>query len=307
MLEFEEWSHRLRNNCGHYYGEMGRPHAPFSGHFRMHDNGCVEVAEIGCEIDRIERTLAGIRRDEFEHIFLLLQRSGATKVTHNGREELLEPGQCLLLDSTLPAELRYDGATASFLSAHLPRGLCLEGRKTPLVTGRKIDANHPLGASFRTLLSPETCEAAHQYSPDFVSDLVGLAFGGDSAGMDATRIHCRRDRYGLVMSVLDGNLTDPDLTLDRLATRVRMSRRQLQREFTDHGTSFTACLTGKRLNFVAEALRTAARRQQQPAISELAYAAGFGEITHFNRAFRQCFGKSPRAYLNDTGTTATIH
>ncbi len=306
VLKFEEWNHRLRQNCGNYYGERTKDRDNFAGHFRMCDRAGVDVAEIGCEIDRIERTLSGIRRDDVEHIFLLIQKSGTTKVTHNGREEFLSSGQCILLDSTMPAELRYDGEPAVFLSAHLPRGLCLGGH-APLVMGRKIDAFHPLCASFQSLLSPETSAPPSGYSPNFVCDLVGLAFGCAHAGADATRIQSRNDRYGFVLSVIDRSLTDPDLTLDRLAAQVHMSRRQLQREFSHHNTNFTSYLSSKRLKLVAEHLRQAARLQRVPAISELAYMAGFGDISHFNRAFRQRYGKSPRAYLREVERRLKVH
>jgi AraC-like DNA-binding protein len=34
-------------------------------------------------------------------------------------------------------------------------------------------------------------------------------------------------------------------------------------------------------------------------ISEVAYAVGFTEVTHFTRAFTRIYGKSPRKYLAD--------
>ena len=306
-MNFEEWNHHLRSNCGHYYGEPGKARLTAGCLFRMHDRHGVEVAEIGCAIDRIERTPMGIRRDDAEHIFLLLQQSGTTRVTHNGHEEVLAPGDCILLDSTLPAKLGYEGRPAAFLSAHLPRGLCLEGRSQPLATGRKIPNGHPLRASFQSLMALEPNAAAKQYAPDFLIDLVGLAFGGESAAMDAMRVRDRHHRFKFIASAIDRSLTDPDLTLDWLVTQVHMSRRQLQREFRDHGTSFTSYLQCQRLKFVAEQLRQAARLRQSPSISDLAYRSGFGDISHFNRAFRHRYGTAPRAFLKEAGERLRPH
>ncbi|MFV0386603.1 helix-turn-helix domain-containing protein [Paracoccus sp. (in: a-proteobacteria)] len=299
MLSFEEWDHRLRSNCGHYYSQPGKARRSATGQFRMHRRHGVEIAEIGCAIDRIERTRRGIGRDDAEHIFLLLQQCGTTRVTHCGRHEILGPGECILLDSTAPGELGFDGQDVAFLSAHLPRALCLEGRPKPLCAGRKIDRTHPLCASFQSLVSPVTAPAA-EYSPDFIGDLVGLAFGDDNAGLDAMRVRRREHRYGLILSVIDRHLTDPALTLDWLAVQVHMSRRQVQREFHEHDTCFSAHLCARRLKFVAEHLRQAARLQQNPSISDLAYRSGFGDISHFNHMFRQRYGMSPRAFQEET-------
>jgi AraC-like DNA-binding protein len=34
-------------------------------------------------------------------------------------------------------------------------------------------------------------------------------------------------------------------------------------------------------------------RMVERTISDIAFAAGFGDLSHFNRAFRQHFGKTP--------------
>lgn len=307
MMNFEQWNHCLRSNCGHYYGEPGKAHAQTDGIFRMQDRHGVDVADIQCSIDRIERTSTGIRRDEAEHIFLLFQKNGTTQVTHNGRQEVLAPGEGILLDSTAPAELLFEGRPSAFLSAHLPRTTCLEGQSRTLSAGRKIGVDHPLSASFQALLAPATDIDDGQYSPRFLSELTALAFGETGPITDAARISERRHRYRFVTSVIDRNLTDPTLTLDWLATQVHMSRRQLQREFRGHGTSFSAYVQRQRLKFVAENLRQAARLQLRPPISDLAFRSGFGDISHFNRAFRQRYGTAPRDFLKETGRRLRAH
>ncbi len=298
MMTFEEWNSTLRATCGHYYGEPGADPCTPSGRFMLSDRHGIDVVDIRCAIRRIHRDRAGIRRDQAEHLFLLVQQQGQTRVTHAGRHETLDPGECLLLDSTAPAELDYDGQAVRFLSAHLPRALCLDGRRAGIETGRKIAATHPLAPNFHRLLSQDGWAAPGESGLGFLSDLVGLAFGA-GACQDATRLRDRRHRFALVTSVIDRSLTDPDLSLDQVAATVHMSRRQLQRDFRDNGTSFSAYLHGQRLSYVADHLRSAARLDQRPSISGLAYRAGFGDISHFNRSFRARFGLAPRDFLQD--------
>ncbi|MEX0302445.1 MAG: helix-turn-helix transcriptional regulator, partial [Leisingera sp.] len=88
------------------------------------------------------------------------------------------------------------------------------------------------------------------------------------------------------------------LTVDALAASTGLSRRQLQREFQENGTTFTNCLTRTRLAAVAGKLRHAARLGHRVAIAQIAYGAGFGDISHFNRVFRQQYGFSPRGFLS---------
>jgi len=149
MMGFEEWNSVLRSLCGHYYSEPARNSQDAVGHFHMHNLHGVEVAEIHCRIDRIERTRKGIQLDEAEHLFLLVQQKGLAQVTHANRQETLAPGECILLDSTAPAELCYTGQATSFVSAHLPRALCLEGRLQKISFGQKSKQTIPCHTAFR--------------------------------------------------------------------------------------------------------------------------------------------------------------
>lgn len=300
MIGFEEWNSMLRATCGHYYGEPAATDTAQTGRFDVTNRHGVDVVNVHCAIDRIHRDRAGIRRDDAEHLFLLVQTGGEARVTHCGREERLAPGECLLLDSTAPAELAYGDQPVTFLSAHLPRTLCLEGRRDTVEVGRKIAATHPLAPNFRTLLTSDGWSDLHETGLGFLNDLVGLAFGQKETTRDATRIRDRHHRFGFITSVIDRHLTDADLTLDQVAHTVHLSRRQLQREFHDHGTSFSSYLQRQRLKFVAEHLRAAARLGQSPRISDLVYKAGFGDLSHFNRNFRNRYGASPRAFLKET-------
>ncbi|MFY0312170.1 helix-turn-helix domain-containing protein [Leisingera sp. D0M16] len=291
---FDHWNSTLRASCGHYYAAPDRAVRDWAGTFDLRQRGGVDVAEVRCPPARIERTRKGILRDDQEHFFLLRQLEGETGILHAGCEVLLRPGEFLLLDSTRAAELSISGRPAAFLSAHLPRALVLERCREMPAAGCKIAPPHPLHASLCGLLDRDGAED----SAGYIFDLVPLAFAGAGARAGAGSLGSRKHRFRLVRETLELLSADPGLTVDRLAARTGLSRRQLQREFQENGTTFTDCLTRTRLAAVAGKLRHAARQGARVPIAQIAYGAGFGDISHFNRTFRQQFGCSPRGFLS---------
>ncbi len=293
MICFDHWNSTLRASCGHYYAAPDRDVRDWAGTFNLRQRGCVDVAEVRCPPARIERTRSGILRDDQEHFFLLRQMEGETGILHAGHEVLLQPGEFLLLDSTRAAELSISGRPAVFLSAHLPRALVLETRREMPAAGRKITTAHPLHASLCGLLDAGGAEDTAGY----IFDLVPLAFA-EGARQGAGSLGSRKHRFRLVRETLELLSGDTGLTVDTLAARTGLSRRQLQREFQENGTTFTECLTRTRLDAVAGKLRHSARHGARMPIAQIAYGAGFGDISHFNRTFRRKFGCSPRGFLS---------
>lgn len=190
----------------------------------------------------------------------------------------------------------FQGCEASFISVHLPRALYLEGRSQPPATGRRIDRTHPLRASLINLLSEDGTEDA---PADYLFDFIALMFRAEDPGPDANRFRDRLGRFRFICDTIDRHLINPDFSIEGLAKLVHMSRRQLQRDFSDHGTTFTCILSERRMKLVASHLRQAAYMNKRPAIADLAYRSGFNDLSHFNRGFRKTFGTSPGSYHAD--------
>jgi AraC-like DNA-binding protein len=301
MMCFEELRSSILAHCGHYVSFPLAGKRCEAGDFRIRRKFGIDIAEIDCRIDRIDRGRDGIRRDDAEFFFLVVQRAGRTVVTHQGREETLHPGDSLIVDSTQPAELLYRGRASFFTSVHLPRGLCLEGRASGPATARRVPATHPLQASLGSLLAAAPADVPD----DYIFDFVALMFRPDPSSRETPGFRDRFARYAWIGATLDRHVSDPELTVDRLATLVHMSRRQLQRDLADNGTSFTRLLAERRVKLTTGELRRAAHRGERPAIAEIAYRVGFSDLSHFNRVFRVHYGMSPRDYL--AGFAAANH
>jgi AraC family transcriptional regulator, regulatory protein of adaptative response / methylphosphotriester-DNA alkyltransferase methyltransferase len=83
-----------------------------------------------------------------------------------------------------------------------------------------------------------------------------------------------------------------DLSLDDIARRVASSRRQLQRAYSEIGsTTFREHLTAVRMERAAELLRI-----RGLTVRDVAHRVGYRQPAQFAKAFRRHHGVSPSAY-----------
>ncbi len=96
------------------------------------------------------------------------------------------------------------------------------------------------------------------------------------------------------IDVVENNISDPDLDIDRFAVEIGVSRMQLYRKL--HAlTEMTVkeFVRNIRLKRAAQLLV-----QKKMNVSEVAYAVGFKDLSHFRKCFRQEFGMSASAYID---------
>lgn len=86
-------------------------------------------------------------------------------------------------------------------------------------------------------------------------------------------------------------LGDPELDTALIAHAFGQSPRQLQRLFAADGTTPRQYILDCRLDEAARRLKTSSQ-----TVTDIAFATGFDDLTHFGRAFRRRFDLSPRSY-----------
>ena len=96
------------------------------------------------------------------------------------------------------------------------------------------------------------------------------------------------------IGVVEANISDPDLDIDRFATEIGVSRMQLYRKL-DALTEMTVkeFIRDIRLKRAAQLLV-----QKKMNVSEVAYAVGFKDLSHFRKCFRQEFNMSASEYID---------
>lgn len=293
-MPFELWNDDLAAICGSYFGVPNSGQQNVAGRIAVRAFDRLDVADISDDINRIVRDRRGIRQDEAEHVFLVMQIDGRLGVAHNGHRAVLVPGDCILLDSTKEGTLQNLGHNRRILSFHLPRQSFLSERGAmPQIGTPMVRGSLPSRLVRRHLL-----QVLQRGGPagraDLLFDLVHHAFARPDEDLAGIAVETEAGRHALALDLMDLNLGHEALSLPWLAKRIGLSTRQLQRLFQAHGTSFREQLHAKRYRFVTEHLDRLP--QAHGRIAALAFQAGFRDLSNFNRGFRKRFGMTPRDY-----------
>ena len=100
----------------------------------------------------------------------------------------------------------------------------------------------------------------------------------------------RRALFEEALAAIRRDFADEDLSLAKVARSIATSRRQLQRVFGEHGTSFRAELQRVRMARAADLLQ-----QERLPVASVARAVGYRQAAQFSKAFRRHHGESPSA------------
>ncbi|WP_162415345.1 AraC family transcriptional regulator [Cyclobacterium roseum] len=107
------------------------------------------------------------------------------------------------------------------------------------------------------------------------------------------RIHSDSNRMAHVVQFIKANIRE-NLSLDQLSDKACMSKAHFSRSFKKElGISPMEYILDQRLSLAATYLK-----QGLTQVQEVCFMAGFNNVTYFIRAFKNRFGKTPKAYQN---------
>jgi AraC-like DNA-binding protein len=234
-----------------------------------------------------------------EEFGLMFGTVGPALLSQRGRSFELgvgDAGTCLHsepADLTLPCAsgrhvglivpIKKLGALVPDLEARMPCRIPRESEPLRLLTGYI-----GLLADEEALATPELCGAIVTH----VHDLIALAIGATRDGSEvAARRGLRAARLRAVKADIAANLASRELSVVVISKRQGITPRYLHMLFEAEGTSFSRFVLAQRLGLARRMLADPGHDRQ--AIAEIAYDAGFGDLSYFNRAFRRRFGMTP--------------
>lgn len=255
--------------------------------------GRTQVSRLDAPSHRWQRDRRHIRRDDQDDYLLGVVRQGEGKLEQNGNTAIQRQGGIGLYDTALP--FTYD-LSASIYILTLPRD---------------IISSH---APHARLLLAQNLEC----DPGLTAMLCGmieclLDLEADAREMSLVKEHLSNSLLSIVMAILDlngtaqsiddptsasmekilayarANLTDPDLSPEDIASHACVSTRTMNRRFARHGTTPMRWIMQERLRLGMRYLSG----KRAKSVTEAAFMAGFNDISHFSRSFKQQFGHSP--------------
>jgi AraC-like DNA-binding protein len=123
-------------------------------------------------------------------------------------------------------------------------------------------------------------------------DLAALAVGAThDAAVVAGNRGIRAARLRAIKADIVANLTDRQISIDTAAARHGVTPRYVRMLFASDATTFSEFVLVQRLNRAHRLLLDS--RLFGRTISSIAFDAGFGDLSYFNRAFRRLYGETP--------------
>ncbi len=272
---------------------------PVESRLRIFTLNDLKACLIDAPAHRVSRCSGKLRDsldDSFKLLFLL---HGASCIRTERRETLLRSGDWGLYDPRSPY-LVHNLQRTSLLVLQIPRdrlrGLDGDRLEAGVVAGA-ADAGMPsLFGSLLRSLHGQLPELPDDAGPALSEPILGLlnymlAGEGEAQPEHAPLPAVLKAR---VRQYVQRNLSDPDLTLDRIAAAMRCSKRYLHRVFQDERQTLDRQIWDARLEHARARLAASASRQQ--SIAEICFGSGFRSNAHFCRLFKEKYQLSPSEY-----------
>jgi AraC-like DNA-binding protein len=247
---------------------------------------------------RMDRT-RGLVADGSDDLILPLVTEGRHHATQRGREAALDGHETALLSSAEIGSVTC-AARSRAIVLRLPRAAVAAsvpdlddavGRSIP----RTSEPLRLLGGYVELLRNDPALAgvAVRRLAASHVHDLIALAIGASREGAEvAAGRGLRAARLRAVKADIRANLPSRELSVAAVGKRQGITSRYVQLLFEAEGTTFSQFVLNERLALSERML--ADPRQDRQTIATIAYAAGFGDLSYFNHAFRRRYGATPR-------------
>jgi AraC-like DNA-binding protein len=286
------WVDGLSGAIAHVECEPRRDE-PFFGKIRAGEAGEIRGATYSSVAQIVTRSPRKIARRPVDTFTLGIQLAGHGFGSQDGRDVVLRPGDLVLYDMRRPFQLafesRFERTTLTFPRPALQRRL----GGAEHFAGRRIDGTTGVAG----LLVPFVRElpghldtvpvTVRERVADNLLDLIATALLSDigqapvSAGMTLVRAKLW----------IETHLCEA-LSAERIAGECGLSVRHLNRLFEREGTSLMRYVWDRRLTRCHRDVSDPAMRGRR--VGEIAFAAGFNDLSHFSRAYRARYGSTPR-------------
>lgn len=260
---------------------------------RTHELGPVRMVDTVAAPSAGRRGPREISLTEGTWIAAVIYLGGRTLLSGGDARLEARAGSCVVWDSTRPGEfaiVETERKRTLFFPRDLVTGTCPPlNLSSPL----HLTVDQPEVRLFRAVTddvarcAPDLDMAARHSASQALLELLACCLR-PQASAGRTDLHAAL--FTEACALIERRLGDPDLRPADLAGELKVSLRTLQDVFAERGTTIWANVRSKRLARCHAELERAHGR----SVTDIAFANGFTNATHFSRSFRRSYGLSPR-------------
>jgi AraC family transcriptional regulator, positive regulator of tynA and feaB len=275
---------------------------PFQGTISRTDTSPIRISRVIATKHRVLRRRSHITHSTDDLCFINLQLQGVGRYTQRGHEQICGPGDLAVADTTEPFEIANGRDFQLFCFAvprHLlPRHFSERPRLTLSLTEAGRALSRTLSGYAELCLNSQAPLPLTALSGGHIVDLISHASdvlaGGPFERLNAPVL------VSMMLDHIDRHSDDPGLSAATLARKFHCSERYVHKLFSSTGRSVGEHVNHQRILVCTRRLLDS----RNTTIAEIAFAAGFRDISHFNRLFKRSNGASPREFRRTVSSSA---
>ena len=283
------WSDALTTVCGPLQTDaLG---STLEGTMTFGSIGRLQIGHIAVSRHRIGLTPEMARAEHHPVAKVIIQTAGVSVYEQRGDRVTLAPGDGLVYDVSQPHAITSIETTEHFVVTVPHDVVAGRGIRLDRLSAQRFSARTGVGRLAADLIHSTFGELA-TISPtcddDLASSLLSLMF----LPLPNETAHAAEALRHRIESYIRDQIRDPELSIDKIASALRCSKRYLHMAFAESDRSIADHIWTTRL----DGCRGELARRTDRTISEIAFAWGFSSSAHFSRAFRKRFGVTPSAF-----------
>ena len=290
---YEAWVDKLMTAQGADWCPGKTPPGAFSASLRHKVIGEINVIESRCDPCTGYRTDRHAALVDEPTVVLLSYLEGGEHIEFGGEHYTVAAGDTFVWDSSKATKFEvYQSLhkVALAMPARLLSYNVLSALdRVPRKFGASSGSRHLLGNLIGAVADEEFDDV--EVEADTILDAVN-AFVMGALPMEVTpEKGLQAQQRQEIKRYIERHLSDPSLSIERIALEHRVSKRYLHWLFRDEPMTLNELIIFKRLGRCRDDLRNPESGHLQ--ISQIAYYWGFANTSHFSKRYRACFGESP--------------
>lgn len=291
-LRPDYWAQALGTLCGRLRAD-GFGAGTIDGHVDYATIGRLRLCRIEVSRHRIAHPAAWTQLGGHAVVKVLFQTGGTSVFEQDGRRIAVTPGDGLAYDVSRPHLI-----TSSALTKHdvviIPRHLVEQRGVGPeQLLARHFSARDGVGRLAHDFVlsafnqAPSLSPGCELQVADALLELVLLPFLAE----ERDKRTGREALTARIKTLIRANLSDPELSVERLSSALDCTKRYLHMSFAGEDTTITGYIWQKRLEKCLEELELG--QGSGKTLTDIAFSWGFSSSSHFTHLFKKRYGLPP--------------